>query len=109
MGERQQQLQKKRIAKLALLEKQTSDIVYYSLWQSVAQITSSIQTIKNVSEKKEAFKSQLRFQKNLLKQKAPIKEIYNFTKVVDKQRRDLTVEELVKNVESLVGDSMTQL
>ena len=48
MGERQQQLQKKqRIAKLALLEKQTSDVVYFGLWQSVAQITSSIQTIKN--------------------------------------------------------------
>ena len=61
-----QQLERKRIEKL---EKETTGMFYYGLWQSAAQVHQELSRIKRKKEKEEALKTQLRFRKNVFSQK----------------------------------------
>lgn len=58
---RKERLYKKR-------EKQTSEIIYYGLWQNNTTMEQMLQSISKVSEKRKALVAQLRFRSNVLKQ-----------------------------------------
>ena len=49
------------------MEKETTDMMFYGLWQSSAQVSLELGQLPNNKEKEEALKTQLRFRKNVLK------------------------------------------
>ena len=61
-----QQIEKKRIERL---EKETTDMLFYGLWQSLTQVDKELSEIKTKVEKEEVLKKQLGFQKNVFSQK----------------------------------------
>ncbi|KAH3871091.1 hypothetical protein DPMN_034285 [Dreissena polymorpha] len=80
---------------------ETADMQFFGLYQSVEQIDSELNLIKSIKEKEEALKAQLRFRKNVFKQKAD-PDVFAFSKVIDGKRVNLSVEELRANVYKLV-------
>ena len=73
-----QQLERRRIEKL---EKETTHMLYYGLWQSAAQVHQELSRIKTKKEKEEALKTQLRFRKNVFSQKCDQKpNVFAFSK-----------------------------
>jgi hypothetical protein len=58
-------------------EKQTSDMLYYGLWQNVSMVDEMLQSISNISDKRKALISQLRFRQNVLTQFSKDKTIFN--------------------------------
>jgi hypothetical protein len=93
--------ERKRIERL---EKDTLDMQFYGLWQSMEQISSELQLIKSDKEKVEALKAQLRFRKHVFEQKAD-SSVYAFSKVVDGKRVNLSVDQLKANVMKLVREA----
>ena len=49
-------------------EKQTSDIIFWGLWQREEQVADSLSTIDTIRDKVRALKAQLHFRQNVLKQ-----------------------------------------
>jgi len=83
------------------LEKETTEIQYYGLWQSEEQVDSELGMIGNEKEKEEALKAQIRFRKNVFSQKAD-SVLFSFSKMIDGKRSNLSVEDLTVNVKKLV-------
>ena len=72
----------------------------YGLWQNKSQVTSALGKIKSTTEKLKALKCQLDFRKKVLEQSGP-KEVFYMTK----NRRKLTVDEVMGNLLSLISPS----
>ena len=87
------------------LEKETADMLFYGLWQNVAQMESELEKINSKKEKEEALKVQLRFRKNVFNQKCEIPNVYVFSKLIEGKRVPLTVNELKDNVASLIENA----
>ena len=49
-------------------EKQTSDVIFYGLWQTTDTVDEILKSIKKVTEKRKTLVAQLRFRQNVLKQ-----------------------------------------
>lgn len=79
---------------------QTNDILFWGLWRSVEQVDTMLNTM-NDKEKLEALKSQIRFRKNILLQSTDDKKIFNFSKTVNKKRKELSLKEMSDNVKKL--------
>ena len=90
-----------------LKETHTSDIITFGLWQTKEEVDNQVESYITTAEKVEALKSQLRFQKAVLEQKAPTKDCFAFTKVQEGKRLPLTVVDLTNNLKQLL-DSTTQ-
>jgi len=87
--------------KLKEQEKYTNDIVYHGLWQSESQIDEHLASYNTIPRKIEALKCQLRFRKNILKQKYEDSSVFNFSK----DKVSFKVEELTSNLKTLVQHS----
>ncbi|XP_033731138.1 uncharacterized protein LOC117320739 [Pecten maximus] len=85
---------------------QTNDILFWGLWQTVKQVDVMLETMKD-KEKLDALKSQMRFRKNILRQTSNNPKIYNFSKSVNKKRKDLSWNEMAENVKTLILESFT--
>ncbi|XP_053385391.1 uncharacterized protein LOC123527298 [Mercenaria mercenaria] len=96
---KKEELERKRIEKL---EKATSDMTLYGLWQSEDTVNREIDKIKSKKDKEEALKVQLRFRKEVFKQMTD-SNAYAFSKVVNGRRVQLTVSELKANLLTLVN------
>lgn len=79
---------------------QTNDILFWGLWRSVEQVDTMLNTM-NDKKKLEALKSQIRFRKNILLQSTDDKKIFNFSKTVNKKRKELSLKEMSDNVKKL--------
>ena len=98
-----QQLERKSIEKL---EKETSDMLYFGLWQSADQVENELRKIDTKKEKEESLKVQLRFRKNVFGQKCEEKpNVFVFSKQVERKRVPLSVNELKENVLDLIQNS----
>lgn len=58
-------------------------------------------------EKLEALKSQIRFRKNILHQTSSNPKLFNFSKIINTKRKDLTWKEMMENVKILVQESFS--
>ena len=76
-----QQIERKRTERL---EKETTDMLFNGLWQSVTQVDTELSEIKTKVEKEEALKTQLRFRKNVFIKSVMTKpNVFAFSKQVD--------------------------
>ncbi|MES9902779.1 MAG: hypothetical protein ABW168_08860 [Sedimenticola sp.] len=96
------EIERKRVEKM---EKETTDMCFYGLWQSSEQVESELIILKSKKEKEEALKAQLRFRKNVFKQKPPSASTYNFSHLLNGKRINLTVDQLTENVKKLIQKS----
>lgn len=99
---KKQELERKRIERL---EKETTDMLYYGLWQTKEQMESELSKISSKTEKEEALKVQLRFRKDVFKQVCDKDNVYAFSKLINGKRVNLSVEELKLNVLCLIEHS----
>ena len=90
------------LRKVQVKEKHTTDIVTFGLWQSRDEVDNQVSSYGSTAEKRLALKYQLRCRKTVLTQKAPTKDCYAFTKVVDGKCVALTVDELASNTKLLL-------
>ena len=89
-------LREKRVEKL---EKESNDMMYFGLWQTVEQVENRLSEIETKKEQEEALKAQLRFRKNVFKQKYEGSEnVHSFSKVINDKRVSLSINELKQNV-----------
>lgn len=72
-----ERLEKDRIRKE---EQITNDVCYYGLWQSPEQVDEGMGKINNEKELIKALQAQLKFRKNVLKQKHKDSKIFNLSK-----------------------------
>ena len=98
--DKQLTLQKLQEKKFREKEKLTEEIMLYGLWQDECQVTSALSKLKSSTEKLKALKCQLDFRKKVLEQKGP-KEVF----YMSKNRRKLTVDEVIGNLLSLISPS----
>ncbi|WAQ99785.1 SPIN3-like protein [Mya arenaria] len=82
------------------LEKETNDMTFHGLWQSEGQMNEALGKIKTKTE--QALRVQLKFRKNIFNQKCDEK-VYSFSKLIDNKRVLLSVDELKKNVLTLIN------
>ncbi len=109
VAEKLQQAEALRLRRLQKREKQTSDIIFWGLWQSEEQVTNSLLTITSIGDKVKALKAQLHFRQNILQQKPSdpaLKDVYAMSKVGETGRRiSLRYQELAENVCRLIRHS----
>ena len=95
-----------QIKRLRRKEKQTSDIIYWGLWQTDAQVDSALATIPTAGEKIKSLKAQLKFRQNVLNQKPTVPEmkgVFSFAKLNAAGRRiALKYTQLAVNVKKLI-------
>ena len=98
-----QQVERRRIERL---EKETTDMLYYGLWQSAVQVEEELSKINSKKEKEEALKVQLRFRKNVFQQKCEeTPNVFVFSKQVQGKRVPLSVDELKVKVIALIKNA----
>ncbi|KAH3832615.1 hypothetical protein DPMN_105907 [Dreissena polymorpha] len=97
--EKKEVIEMKRIEKLEI---ETNQMMFYGLWQTVNQVNNEIAQLHSQKDQEEGLKTQLRFRKSVFKQTSLNKNVYNFSKVENGKRVQLSVEELKLNVISLV-------
>lgn len=94
--EKRAKLKRKRLERL---EKQSDEIVLYGLWKSPQECKRKIKELSSTSDKVQALKAQLRYRKNVLKQKVPEKDLYSFSKKCSNGKRcSLSHKELMSNL-----------
>ncbi|WAQ95681.1 hypothetical protein MAR_028371, partial [Mya arenaria] len=96
---KKEELERKRVDKL---EKETNDMTFYGLWQGEGQMNEALGKIKIKTEQEEALRVQLRFRKNIFNKKCDEK-VYSFSKLIDNKRVLLSVDELKRNVLTLIN------
>ncbi|WAR27969.1 LOW QUALITY PROTEIN: hypothetical protein MAR_013673, partial [Mya arenaria] len=94
--ERAQQEEARRVAKL---EKFTDKILFYGLWQCEDSVDNNLSLINSKTQIIESLKSQLNSRRYVFAQKPKktdeYKDIYSFSKLVNGQRKPLSVKKLV--------------
>lgn len=105
LQERSQLLQAKQRALQATQEKKmrekerlTQEILQYGLWQTQHDVRKALSQLKFKSAKVKAIKAQLDFRTCVLEQKHPDKDVIFISK-------QLTVDELIINLEKLLAES----
>ena len=76
----------------------TSAIVMHGLWQTEGEVENMLRSFKTKTSKIDALKAQIKFRRNVLKQKAEDKKSFSFSKKVAQQRAQLSVYELRQNL-----------
>lgn len=105
--ERRRKLEETEIKRIQNLEKMTSAVCFYGLWQSEAQVNEAIERFATESEKREALQSQLKFRRGVLKQKHNNSKVFNFTQKNPAGKYvKLTIEALKQNVFTLINDCL---
>ncbi len=99
--EKMRKQRKSEQRKVAKLEKFTSDIVLYGLWQQQKQVGDELRLIQTVNEQVKALKAQLNFRRYVFKQ-AGDKSVFAFSKRVKGKTVQLSVDELAINLKTLV-------
>ena len=100
------QTEKKR---LESAENYTNMICYYGLWQSSEQMKEGLNRLGAEKEKRDVLESQIRFRKNVLKQKHSNKKIFNFSYKNENQKYvKLSLTQLESNVKALVDDTLLE-
>lgn len=97
-------IQKHRIKRK---EEMTDDILIWGLWQSEEEVNSAIGRTKTLKDKRAALSAQLRFRKNVLQQTVEDNNIYAMSRTVNGKSVKVPIEEMVKNVKTLVKDAFT--
>ena len=81
--------------------------MFYGLWQSGEQIKKGLNRLGTEKEKREALQKQLRFRKNVLKQKHTNKKLFNFSYKDENQKYvKVTLNQLESNVKALIDDTL---
>ena len=80
----------------------TSAIVMHGLWQTEGEVENMLRSYKTKTSKIDALKAQIKFRRDVLKQKAEDKKSFSFSKKVAQQRAQLSVDELRQNLITLV-------
>jgi len=94
LKEKQEALQKRKENLYKKKEKQTSDVIFYGLWQTTDTVDEILKSIKKVTEKRKTLVAQLRFRQNVLKQYVKDKSIFN----ASCKGKALSLEQLTANV-----------
>lgn len=100
LNEKKLALEKKSHNQQVQREKQTSDIIYYGLWQSVERMHTALGEIKSLTEKRKALEAQLRFRQNMLKQAYKEKDVFRFSEKGKKHTVNKLKENLTKLIEA---------
>lgn len=81
-AQRKKQLELERLEKDRIRKEEeiTNDVCYYGLWQSPEQVDKGMGRINNKKELIKALQAQLKFRKNVLKQKRKDSKIFNLSK-----------------------------
>ena len=97
--EKAQRLEQSKVEKK---EKLTDNIQMWGLWQSEEEVDSALKRVKTKTDKVKALKCQPNFRKKVLRQKTADKSVYKVSKREGNKTKPLTVEELTKNVKTLI-------
>lgn len=86
-AQRRKQMELERLEKerIKRAEEMTNDVCYYGLWQSQQQVEEVMGRLRNEKELIDALQAQLKFRKNVLKQK------HKDSKILTYQERNLMV------------------
>lgn len=98
-AQRKKQLELERLEKERIRKEEeiTNNVCYYGLWQSPEQVDEGMGRINNEKELVKALQAQLKFRKNVLKQKHKDSQIFNLTKKKpDGKYEKLSVQDLEK-------------
>ena len=98
---KQNALQKSQEKCLRQKEHLTQDIVQCGLWQSPDEIVHGLAKQKTKSVKVKALKAQINFRRKVLEQTHSDKDVFVFSK----NRKPLSVEELISNLQKLLPES----
>ena len=98
---KQKELQKSQERSLHQKESLTKDIVQCGLWQSPDEIFHGLAKHKTKSAKVKALKAQINFRRKVLQQTHSDKDLFVFSK----NRKPLSIEELISNLEKLLSES----
>jgi len=101
--EKQRKREEKEIRNIQKKEGITSEIIHFGLWQTTSQIDAAIAGLPSKTSKLSALKAQLRFRQHVLAQKSDTNTIYAFSKIISGKRQDLSVEEMTKNLKTLIN------
>ena len=108
-NQRRRQMEERERKRLKNLETFTADVCFYGLWQSAQQIEEGLENLNTETEKRNALQSQLRFRKNVLKQKHDDKHVYNFSRKNEQGKYiKLSIEQLQNNVLSLIQETLSE-
>jgi len=100
----QNEMEKKKaieIRRNSRLQKTTKSMSKYGFWQTEEEVNKKLLKMKLPKDRLTALKSQIKFRKDVLKQKSE-KNIFAFSKVVNSKRVLLSVEELRNNLIKLI-------
>lgn len=90
------------------IEQFTQDMIEFSLWQTECEVDNQVKSYETKSMQLKALKAQLRFRHHVLQQEPDNKAVFNFTKLEDGKRRNLTIDELSDNVKQLVKNAQVK-
>ncbi|KAK3107360.1 hypothetical protein FSP39_012735 [Pinctada imbricata] len=100
---KQQELQRLEKERLRKAEMMTNDICYYGLWQTAEQVDEGIARMDTQKDVISALHAQLKFRKNVLKQKHTNNKIFNLSrKTAEGKYEKLSVDELKSNILELI-------
>ena len=101
---KEQALQAAKEKSLRQKEQLTQEVVQCGLWQTHHDIMNGLGKEKSKSAKLKVLKVQLNFRNEVLEQKHPDKEVFAFSR----KGKQLSVDELVSNLEKLLSTSPLQ-
>ena len=108
-AEQQRQLEKREkdlarieASRVKKLENLTTDVVNYGLWQSEQDMDLALQEIGKEAEQKKSIQAQLKFRKEVLKQKFEDIKVFNVSRQVDGKSKKLTLLEMKSNLMKLI-------
>ena len=103
MKEKQEAVRKKKENSFKK-EKQTSDVIFYGLWECSSVADDILRSITKTTEKRKALIAQLRFRQNVLKQYVKDKKIFN----ASVKGKALSIEALTENVKKLIEEAASK-
>ena len=102
--EKQKQAAKQRL--LLEIEKITTDMIQYGLWQTEADVNEGLKIAKSETQKRQSLKAQLRFRKTVLQQTYDSdKDVYKFS---TKHKGQLNSKALKDNLLELINAAANQ-
>ncbi|CAC5398111.1 unnamed protein product [Mytilus coruscus] len=104
LKKKQEAVRKKKENSFKKKEKQTSEVIFYGLWQSSSVADDILRSITKTSEKRKALIAQLRFRQNVLKQYVKDKKIFN----ASVKGKALSIEALTENVKKLIEEAASK-
>ena len=90
------------------LEQYTNEMIEFSLRQTQEDVENQVKSYSKQNVQIKALKAQLNFRQKVLQQESDDKSVFNFTKVQNSKRVNLSVHELTVNVKKLVNKAMVK-